>query len=157
MTTVDVYAIITGGGTGGHVTPALAIADELVARGHAPASVRFIGAARGLEAVAVPAAGYEIDLLTLDGIQRSLAPRDIVRSVRAVIGFAGAFFSCLRTLGQLRPAVVVGVGGYASAPAVLAGLARRIPTVIPLPFRRAAGTPSSTRSVTTARASLPST
>ena len=130
MTTVGVYAIITGGGTGGHVTPALAIADELVARGHAPASVRFIGAARGLEAVAVPAAGYEIDLLTLDGIQRSRAPRDIVRSVRAVIGFAGAFFACLRTLGQLRPAVVVGVGGYASAPAVFAGLARRIPTVI---------------------------
>ena len=130
MTTVDVYAIITGGGTGGHVTPALAIADELVALGHSRSSIRFVGAARGLEATAVPAAGYAIELLALDGIQRSLAPRDIVRSVRAVLKFTGAFIACLRRLGQLRPAVVVGVGGYASAPAVFAARVRRIPTLI---------------------------
>ncbi|MEO6468862.1 MAG: UDP-N-acetylglucosamine--N-acetylmuramyl-(pentapeptide) pyrophosphoryl-undecaprenol N-acetylglucosamine transferase, partial [Acidimicrobiia bacterium] len=98
--------------------------------GHDRSSIRFIGAARGLEAVAVPAAGYEIELLALDGIQRSLAPRDIVRSVRAVARFVGALFTCVRTVSRLRPAVVVGVGGYASAPAVLAARALRIPTVI---------------------------
>lgn len=130
MTTVAVYAVITGGGTGGHVTPALAIADELVTRGHAPASIRFIGAARGLESTAVPLAGYEIELLALDGIQRSLAPRDILRSVRAAMGFVGAFLRCVRTLRRLQPAVVVGVGGYASAPAVLAACRLGIPTLI---------------------------
>ncbi len=130
MTPVAVYAVVTGGGTGGHVTPALAIADELVTRGHAPASIRFIGAARGLEATAVPSAGYEIELLALDGIQRSLAPRDVVRSVRAVMGFVAASFTCVRILRRLQPAVVVGVGGYASAPAVLAARVLRIPTLI---------------------------
>ena len=86
---VPVYAVVTGGGTGGHVTPALAIADALVARGHARSAIRFVGARRGLEARAVPAAGYDIELLTLDGIQRSLAPRDAV-ALRAF----GAWRSC---------------------------------------------------------------
>jgi len=58
-----IFAVIAGGGTGGHVYPALAVADELVRRGHARSSVRFIGSARGLEATAVPAAGYAIERL----------------------------------------------------------------------------------------------
>ncbi len=130
VTSAGVYAVVTGGGTGGHVTPALAIADELVARGHAPESIRFVGAERGLEASAVPAAGYAIELLRLDGIQRSLAPRAVLRSGRALIHFVVAFVECIRLLRRLRPAVVVGVGGYASAPGVLAACLVRVPTVI---------------------------
>ena len=65
------FVVITGGGTGGHVYPALAVADELVSRGHDPATVRFVGSARGLEASAVPGAGYGIDLLPGRGFRRS--------------------------------------------------------------------------------------
>jgi undecaprenyldiphospho-muramoylpentapeptide beta-N-acetylglucosaminyltransferase len=129
-TSGPVFAVVTGGGTGGHVTPALAIADALVARGHDRASIRFVGARRGLEARAVPAAGYQVELLTLDGIQRSLAPRAVLRSLRAVLVFVRAFFHCVRVLRALRPAVVVGVGGYASAPCVLAARLLRLPTVV---------------------------
>jgi len=126
----SVYAVITGGGTGGHVTPALAIADALVARGHARDAIRFVGAERGLEARAVPAAGYEVELLALDGIQRSFAPRALLRSLRAVVAFVGALGHCVRTLRRDRPRVVVGVGGYASAPCVLAARLLRLPTVV---------------------------
>jgi undecaprenyldiphospho-muramoylpentapeptide beta-N-acetylglucosaminyltransferase len=125
-----VFAVITGGGTGGHVTPALAIADALVARGHPKGAIRFVGAARGLEARAVPAAGYAVELLALDGIQRSFAPRDLLRSLRAVVAFLRALGHCVRTLRRERPAVVVGVGGYASAPCVLAARLVRLPTVV---------------------------
>ncbi|MBK5289257.1 MAG: UDP-N-acetylglucosamine--N-acetylmuramyl-(pentapeptide) pyrophosphoryl-undecaprenol N-acetylglucosamine transferase [Acidimicrobiia bacterium] len=130
MTARSVDVVITGGGTGGHVTPALAIADALVAGGHAVSTIRFIGAARGLEAQAVPAAGYDIELLTLDGVQRSLRPRAILRSVRALLAFVGACWHCIRRFRRTPPAVVVGVGGYASAPAVLAARVLRLPTVV---------------------------
>lgn len=130
MTAPNLYAVVTGGGTGGHVTPALAIADELVARGHPIETIRFVGASRGLESHLVPDAGYSIELFRLDGIQRSLAPRDVVRSIRAVGAFFRVLVACVRLLRRLRPAVVVGVGGYASAPCVLAGLITRTPTVI---------------------------
>ncbi len=125
-----VFAFVTGGGTGGHVYPAIAIADGLVAEGHDRASIRFVGARRGLEARAVPDAGYAIELLTLDGIQRSFAPGDVLRSARALFAFVGAFGFCVRHLRATRPAVVVGVGGYASAPCVLAACITRVPTVI---------------------------
>jgi UDP-N-acetylglucosamine--N-acetylmuramyl-(pentapeptide) pyrophosphoryl-undecaprenol N-acetylglucosamine transferase len=130
VTGTPVFAVVSGGGTGGHVTPALAIADALVAAGHPRASIRFVGARRGLEARAVPEAGYEIQLLALDGIQRSLAPRDVWRSLRAVVAFVRALGTCRRILRRDRPAVVVGVGGYASAPCVLAARWLRIPTVV---------------------------
>ena len=64
----EVFAVITGGGTGGHVYPALALADALVARGHPRDTIRFVGARRGLEARVVPEAGYAIDLLPVSGI-----------------------------------------------------------------------------------------
>lgn len=130
MTAPNLYAVVTGGGTGGHVTPALAIADELVARGHPIDSIRFVGAARGIESRLVPDAGYSIELFRLDGIQRSLAPRAVLRSVRAVGAFFRVLVACVLLLRRLRPAVVVGVGGYASAPCVLAGLITRTPTAI---------------------------
>ncbi len=130
MTAAAVHAVVTGGGTGGHVHPALAIADALVAEGHPRDAIRFVGARRGLEAGAVPDAGYRIELLTLDGIQRSLAPRALLRSARAVLLFLAAVVVCIRRLRRLRPGVVVGVGGYASAPCVIAARLARIPTVV---------------------------
>lgn len=130
MTVASLDVVITGGGTGGHVMPALAIADALVARGVPHDRIRYLGARRGLEASAVPAAGYRLDLLDLDGIQRSLAPRDVWRSLRAVLAFLGACWTCFRRFRHDRPGVVVGVGGYASAPGVLGARLAGVPTVV---------------------------
>jgi UDP-N-acetylglucosamine--N-acetylmuramyl-(pentapeptide) pyrophosphoryl-undecaprenol N-acetylglucosamine transferase len=124
------FAVVTGGGTGGHVYPALAIADELVRRGHSREEIHFVGAARGLEARVVPDAGYSIDLLPGRGLQRSLRPRALVDNAAALWATVRAFGRAWRVLAQRRPAVVVGVGGYASLPCVLAARLRRVPVVV---------------------------
>jgi UDP-N-acetylglucosamine--N-acetylmuramyl-(pentapeptide) pyrophosphoryl-undecaprenol N-acetylglucosamine transferase len=126
----DTFAFVTGGGTGGHVYPALAVADALVERGHPPASLRFVGARRGLEATAVPEAGYEVDLLGGRGLQRSFRPRAIVANIGAVVGLVGAFARAFRLVGRYQPRVVLGVGGYASFPCLLAARLRRVPAVV---------------------------
>lgn len=126
--TIDV--LISGGGTGGHVFPAVALADELVARGYPRSSIRFVGAARGLEATAVPAAGYEVDLLPGRGLERSSSPAAILRNLRTAFDTVVAFARAWALVGRLRPRIVVGVGGYASLPALIAARARRIPAVV---------------------------
>ena len=125
-----VYAVIAGGGTGGHVYPALAVADELVRRGHPQASVRFIGSARGLEATAVPQAGYAIELLPGRGFRRSLRPDALAQNFRTALDTVVAVGKAIGLMRRWRPAVVFGVGGYAAAPAVLAARCWRIPVVV---------------------------
>jgi undecaprenyldiphospho-muramoylpentapeptide beta-N-acetylglucosaminyltransferase len=128
VTGVDV--LISGGGTGGHVFPALALADELLARGHPRDGIRFVGAARGLEATAVPAAGFAIDLLPGRGLERRLSSDAIRRNLRTTYDTAVAFARASTLVGRLRPRVVVGVGGYASLPALVAARVRGIPCVV---------------------------
>ncbi len=125
-----VFALVAGGGTGGHVYPALALADELRARGHARDSIRFVGAARGLEARAVPAAGYAIDLLPSRGLQRGRSWRALGENIRMVGTMTVAVARAVRIVGARRPRVVVSVGGYASVPGILAAWIRRVPMVI---------------------------
>jgi UDP-N-acetylglucosamine--N-acetylmuramyl-(pentapeptide) pyrophosphoryl-undecaprenol N-acetylglucosamine transferase len=120
------FAVIAGGGTGGHVYPAIAVAEELAGRGHPRDSIRFVGSRRGLEATAVPAAGFDIDLLPGRGLRRALTPAN----VGAVLGAAVALVRSWWILRRWRPRVVVGVGGYASLPCVVAARARRIPVVV---------------------------
>ncbi|HEX6311344.1 MAG TPA: undecaprenyldiphospho-muramoylpentapeptide beta-N-acetylglucosaminyltransferase [Acidimicrobiia bacterium] len=121
-----VFALVTGGGTGGHVYPALALAHELVRRGHASTSIRFVGARRGLEARVVPEAGYAIDLLPGRGLQRRLT----LANLRALWENVVAFARSRRIVRRARPRVVVGVGGYASLPCLLAARLRRVPAVV---------------------------
>lgn len=118
--------LITGGGTGGHVYPALALAEELVRRGRPRSRVRFVGARRGLEADAVPDAGFAIDLLPGRGFQRRLS----VANLGALWGALVAFVRAWRIVGRERPDAVVGVGGYASLPCVVAARLRRVPVVV---------------------------
>ena len=120
------WALIAGGGTGGHVVPAIAIGRALVARGHDPASIRFVGSERGMEGRMVPAAGFELTALPGRGIARRLT----VDNVGAVIGLARAFVQAVVLVRRLRPAVTVAVGGYASAAAALASVLWRVPLVV---------------------------
>ena len=126
----DTFALVTGGGTGGHVYPALAVADALVARGHPASTIRFVGARRGIEVTAVPAAGYVIELFPGRGLQRSIRPRAILANLGAVVGLLRAFGGAVRLISRHRPEVVLGVGGYASFPCLLAARLRRIPAVV---------------------------
>jgi UDP-N-acetylglucosamine--N-acetylmuramyl-(pentapeptide) pyrophosphoryl-undecaprenol N-acetylglucosamine transferase len=122
----SVYALITGGGTGGHVYPGLALAEALVARGHPRESIHWVGNAGKLEETAVPAAGFTIDLLPGRGLQRRLTAENL--SVAYKTG--QAFRLAMRIVRRHRPAVVVGVGGYASLPCLVAARLCRIPTVV---------------------------
>jgi UDP-N-acetylglucosamine--N-acetylmuramyl-(pentapeptide) pyrophosphoryl-undecaprenol N-acetylglucosamine transferase len=117
------WALVVGGGTAGHVVPALAVARELVSRGHDAADIRFVGSRRGMEARMVPEAGFEIDLLPGRGLNERKLNLSNLASAAAL---AGAGATALALVARHRPAVVFGVGGYASmAPSVAAGILRR--------------------------------
>jgi UDP-N-acetylglucosamine--N-acetylmuramyl-(pentapeptide) pyrophosphoryl-undecaprenol N-acetylglucosamine transferase len=116
-------AILAGGGTGGHVIPALAIAAEL--RDHYSAEVLFLGTARGMENRLVPAAGFKLHLVEVGALNRvSLATR-----LKTVWALPRAIFTAGSLLREFRPDVVIGVGGYASGPGMLAAVLAGIPTV----------------------------
>jgi undecaprenyldiphospho-muramoylpentapeptide beta-N-acetylglucosaminyltransferase len=118
-----VYALLAGGGTGGHTYPAIAVAQELQRRGHV---VRFVGGRRGIEGRVVPEAGFAIDLLPGRGLQR----RFTLQNLEAIFGALAAFVLSLRIVGRYRPRVVVGFGSYASLPCVLAARLMRVPVVV---------------------------
>ncbi len=114
--------LIAGGGTGGHAIPALCVADELRARG---AIVEFVGSTGGIERDLVPKAGYNLRILPLAGLSGGPIAR-----TRASLLFLKALRRCYSILKDLRPGAVLGVGGYASAPAVLAASTLKIPTFL---------------------------
>jgi UDP-N-acetylglucosamine--N-acetylmuramyl-(pentapeptide) pyrophosphoryl-undecaprenol N-acetylglucosamine transferase len=116
-------AILAGGGTGGHVIPALAIAQQL--QKDYGAQVLFVGTARGIETRLVPAAGYPLQLVKVGALKNvSLATR-----AKTSVDLPRSIWDAGRILAQFRPDVVIGVGGYASGPAMLAAQLRRIPTL----------------------------
>jgi UDP-N-acetylglucosamine--N-acetylmuramyl-(pentapeptide) pyrophosphoryl-undecaprenol N-acetylglucosamine transferase len=116
-------AILAGGGTGGHVIPALAIAHEL--QKQYGAEVLFIGTARGIENRLVPAAGFPLRLVQVGALNKvSLKTR-----LKTLFDLPRAVWDARRILAEFRPDVVIGVGGYASGPAMLAAILKRIPTV----------------------------
>ncbi|MBS1822806.1 MAG: undecaprenyldiphospho-muramoylpentapeptide beta-N-acetylglucosaminyltransferase [Acidobacteria bacterium] len=115
--------LIAGGGTGGHVIPALAIAREV--RDAYGAEVRFVGTARGLETRLVPEAGFPLELIKVGQLKNvSLATR-----VRTMLDLPLGVMHCIGLLRQFKPDVVVGVGGYASGPAMMAAILLRLPTL----------------------------
>src|SRR6202522_3464956 len=117
-------AILAGGGTGGHVIPALAIANEL--KKSYAAEVLFIGTARGIENRLVPAAGFPLRLVQVGALNRvSLKTR-----LKTIFDLPHAVWDSRRILSEFRPDIVIGVGGYASGPAMLAAILRRVPTLV---------------------------
>ncbi len=112
--------LIAGGGTGGHIIPALAIADALP-----EAEVLFLGTPRGLESKLVPAAGYRLELIEVGQLKNvSLATR-----LRTFSDLPRALLRARTLLQSFKPDVVVGVGGYASGPAMAAAVLAGVPTL----------------------------
>jgi len=126
MSSGPVWAVVAGGGTSGHVHPALAIAGELVARGRSKQDIHFIGSKRGLEAELVPEHGYKLTALPGRGIQRSINLQNVTSAF--ALGLAG--LQALQALRKLKPSVLVTVGGYASLPAIVAATVLRVPIVV---------------------------
>ena len=120
------FALIAGGGTGGHVIPGLAVADALVSGEFDKDRVLFVGAARGVEAELVPEAGYAIELLPGRGIQRRLTAQNL----GAVWGLLVAVVRSFGIVRRTKPSVVVSVGGYASTGPSLAAVILRRPLVV---------------------------
>ena len=126
MSAHGTFAVVTGGGTSGHVLPALAIADALVEAGHAPSSIHYVGTMRGVETSLLPATPYPHTFLDVVGLQRSLSRRNLSFVPKLV----GAVRAATRLLRELQPSVVVNVGGYASFPATWAARRAGIPYVV---------------------------
>ena len=115
--------ILAGGGTGGHVIPAIAVAQEL--QKQYGAEVWFVGTPRGIENRLVPAAGFQLRLVQVGALKNvSLATR-----LKTFFDLPRAVAASVEILSEIKPDVVIGVGGYASGPAMLAAIMKGIPTV----------------------------
>ncbi len=117
--------LIAGGGTGGHIYPGIAVAEELK-RLDPTIEIRFVGGDRGLEGRVVPEAGFELVTIGARGLPRR-APWKVPG---ALLANAGAFFSSIGIVNSWRPDVVLGTGGYVSAPVVVAAWLARRPVVL---------------------------
>ncbi|NCA68548.1 MAG: undecaprenyldiphospho-muramoylpentapeptide beta-N-acetylglucosaminyltransferase [Sphingobacteriia bacterium] len=114
---------IMAGGTGGHVFPALAVAERLREQGM---GVFWIGTQRGMESRLVPEHGYPIEWIRVEGLRG----KSLTRRLSAPFGIAGALWQAARILRRRRPSVVLGMGGFASGPGGLAARALGLPLVI---------------------------
>lgn len=117
--------IISGGGTGGHIYPAIAIANALRAM-HPDTDVLFVGARGRMEMQKVPEAGYRIEGLWISGLQRKLTTDNLAFPLKV----ASSVIKSFRILAKFRPDVAVGVGGFASGPLLYAASLRKIPALL---------------------------
>ncbi len=115
--------VMAGGGTGGHVIPALAVARELRSRGH---SVLFIGTHRGIESKLVPAEGFPIEWIEIGGLNR-VGVRNMVTSLAEL---PLSVTVAARLLSRAKPAAVFSMGGYVAGPVLIAALWMRLPVVV---------------------------
>lgn len=115
--------LMAGGGTGGHVIPALAVARELRSRGH---EAIFVGTRTGIEAKLAPAAGFEMEWIEIGGLKRVGA----VRTLRTLWQLPSSTLGVYRAIGRRRPAALFSMGGYVSGPAMVAAKLRGLPVVV---------------------------
>lgn len=117
--------IISGGGTGGHIFPAISIANALKEK-HPDATFLFVGARGRMEMERVPAAGYEIIGLPVSGFNR----KNMLRNVKVLFNLFRSILLARKVIRQFKPHAAIGVGGYASAPVLKAASAYGVPTLI---------------------------
>ena len=115
--------LIAGGGTGGHIIPALAVAHELVAN-HG-ADILFVGTPRGMESRLVPAAGFHLHLIQVGPLKNV----SFMTRLRTLLDLPRSLFACRRLIREFRPHAVFGVGGYASGPGMAAAISLGVPTM----------------------------
>jgi UDP-N-acetylglucosamine:LPS N-acetylglucosamine transferase len=120
------FAVVTGGGTAGHVLPALAVAEALVDRGRSADEILYAGCQRGMETRLLPSTPFPAVFYNVIGFQRSLTRRNIAFIPKMI----RATRQATKKFRQNRPAVVVSVGGYASMPSVFAARRLKIPVVV---------------------------
>jgi len=117
--------IIAGGGTGGHLFPAVAVGEEIM-RQLPDARIKFVGTSAGIESRWMPGRGFDYELLKVHGV-RGHGP---IERIRAMVEFVGAAVAARRILRDFRADVVVSAGGYASAPMAIAAIIGRVPLVL---------------------------
>jgi UDP-N-acetylglucosamine--N-acetylmuramyl-(pentapeptide) pyrophosphoryl-undecaprenol N-acetylglucosamine transferase len=117
--------IISGGGTGGHIFPALAIANTFKER-HPDAEILFVGAEGRMEMTRVPEAGYKIVGLWISGLQRKLTWSNLSFPIKLL----SSYLKARKIIKEFKPQVVIGTGGYASGPIMLAATKNKIPALI---------------------------
>src|SRR5437667_11045477 len=117
--------LIAAGGTGGHIYPGIAVANEIMRRN--PASiVRFVGTARGLENRLVPNAGFELSIIESAGLKNV----SLMARLRGLLLLPKSIFAARRLIRDFRPDIVVGAGGYVSGPVLLAASLMKLPTLV---------------------------
>ncbi len=117
--------IIAGGGTGGHLFPGISIADAFKIR-EGRNEILFVGSRRGIEEALIPTTGYELRTISVSGVRGKPLPRKLISLWTIPLGIAAS----IRIIGVFRPDLVIGVGGYASGPVVLAAFLLRIKRAI---------------------------
>lgn len=117
--------IIAGGGTGGHIFPGIAIAEEITQRDES-AEVTFVGTEQGIERSVVPQEGYKIRFLRAEG----LVGKSMIKKSRAVIKMILSIYDSYKIINDVKPDAIIGVGGYASFGMVITGRFFSIPTMI---------------------------
>ncbi len=117
--------LMSGGGTGGHINPALAIADT-IKQNDPEAEIAFVGTKKGKECELVPRAGYPLHFVEIQGISRSLSPKNI-KTLWYIMTAPG---KAAKLIDEYKPDIVIGTGGYACWPTLAAAAKKRIPTMV---------------------------
>ena len=121
--------IFTCGGTGGHINPAIAVAKIFQER-HPDSKILFIGAKGHMEEKLVPQAGFELKCLQVSGMSRGKSFRAIKKNLKTISDTAKAVKECKKIIREFQPDVILGTGGYACFPALMAGSSMGIPTCV---------------------------
>lgn len=121
--------IFTCGGTGGHINPALAVANIWKEK-YPDSNILFVGGIDGMEEQLVPKAGFELIALEAHGVRRGKNLKSLVENVWVVISTWNSYRKCKKIVKDFKPDVIVGTGGYASFPMLMAGAAKGIPTCV---------------------------
>lgn len=116
-------ALIAAGGTGGHINPGIAIANMLKEKGF---DVVFIGTEKGLETDLIPKAGYEIKLIHAAGLKRKIT----FENIKVLLTMKKGIEECKKIIDEEKPDIVIGTGGYVTAPVMSAAIKKKIPTMI---------------------------